>query len=506
LAESGQASFGEAYDLVVIGSGLAGLMAAAMCAKAGRSVLVVEQSSSLGGYAHSFSRGSYLFDAGIHGTSFGMIEPTLPTLLGELGVGDQVEFARCEGPLFAAFLPGVRFDAPGGADNFLEAHAEVAPGSGPALRRLYSIMQGVTEELTRPRPAGSLASFEQAEGSFETLLRYRTATLDEVFDEVAIPERLRAVLGAPWVNLGLPPSRLAFVAWAPMTVVRVETGEHYCRGSFQRLADALASAVRASGGEIAVETAARRIVVENGRAVAVELEGGARVRASAVVSNADARGTFERLVGHDQVPARFARRLSRMRESLSACVLYAAAAFPREAIDLPHVSHVHDSWDHADSYLRMERGELASIMITVPTLTDPSLAPAGEQLVNCVALVGRGDDDTWARSKEQTQETLLDRVDAVLPGFRDRLTFAEVATPVALEGHAWNYRGAAYGWDNSPAHVGSRRLSSETPIAGLFLAGHWAQPGTGSLAVIYSGVRAANSVLGRPAEHLSAAS
>ncbi len=505
MTDEAEANVGEAYDLVVIGSGLAGLMAAAMSAKAGRSVLVVEQSSGLGGYAHGFSRGSYQFDAGIHGTSFGTIEPTLVSLLEELGVGDRVEFLPVEEPLFSTFFPDFRFDAPGGADEFLEAHAELVPGSGPVMRRLYSTMQGITEELTRPRPAGSLESFEQAEGSFETLLRYRTATLAEVFEAVSLPERLCAVLAAPWINLGLPPSRLAFVSWAPLTVVRAETGEHYCRGSFQQLVDALAFAVRSSGGEIAVETAARRIIVEDGRAVGVELESGTRIRATSVVSNADARQTFERLVGLEHVPTTFARRLSRMRESLSACVLYAAASFQPEEIDLPHVSYVHDSWDHDDSYARMERGELASIMITVPTLTDPSLAPPDEQLVNCVALVARGDDDTWARSSEQTLEVLLDRVNAVLPGFRDRLTFAEVATPVALERRAWNHRGAAYGWENSPPHVGSRRLSPVTPIAGLFLAGHWAQPGTGSLAAAYSGVRAANSVLGRPAEHLGPA-
>jgi prolycopene isomerase len=480
-------------------------MAAAITAKAGRSVLVVEQEKRVGGYAHGFRRAGYSFDAGIHGTSFGTIEPTLPTLLGELGVGDSVEFVACGDPLYSAFFPDFRFDAPNGGDEFVAAHAELFPDDADSFRRLYRDMQSITKQLTRPRPDGSMSSLAEADGGFDTLLRYRSATISDVFDEYSLSERLRALLTVSWVNLGLPSSRLSFVSWAAMTVVRAETGEHYCRGGFQQLVDALTRAIESFGGEIVVEMPVRKVLLEQGRATGVRLDDGTEVRADAVVSNADPRQTFERLVGLEHLPAAFAGRLSRMRESLSAFVLYAAATLPREAIDLPHVSFLHDSWDHEASHARMERGETSSLMLTVPTLVDPSLAPPGEQLFNCVALVGRGEDDDWARSSERTIEVLVERIDNVQPGFREKLSFAEAATPVALERRSWNYRGAAYGWENSPRQVGSRRLSGATPIAGLHLAGQWAQPGAGSLAAIYSGVRAANVVLGRPAEHLGAA-
>ena len=494
-----------AFDVVVIGSGLAGLMAAAWSAKAGKSVLVVEQEKSVGGYAHGFRRGEYSFDAGIHGTSFGTIEPTLPTLLDELGVGDRVDFIPCGDPLFSTFFPDLRFDAPNGGAEFVAAHAELCPGDADSLRQLYRVMQDIAEQLTRPRPVGSISSLAAADGGFDTLLRYRTATVSQVFEEYSLSERLRALLSTSWINLGLPPSRLSFVSWAAMAVVRADTGEHYCRGSFQQLVDALAGAIELFGGEIVVDTPVRKVVLEGNRATGVRFDDGTEVRAGAVISNADARQTFEQLVGLENLPARFTRRLLTMRESLSAFVLYAAATIPAEAVALPHVSFIHDSWDHEASHARMERGEPSSLMLTVPTLVDPSLAPPGEQLFNCVALVGRGRDEEWVRSKERTIELLVERIDQVLPGFRDKLTFAEAATPTALESRAWNYRGAAYGWENSPHQVGSRRLRSVTPIDGLCLASQWVQPGTGSLAAIYSGLRAANVVLGGPAEHLGAA-
>jgi phytoene desaturase len=490
------------YDVVVIGSGLGGLTAAALSAREGKRVLVVEQAGRLGGYAQGFRRGSYLFDAGIHGTSFGWIEPTLPNLLEQMGVGDRVQFAECGEPLYTVFLPGLRFDAPNGAEAFLAAHAAACPDDAEPLARLYKVMQDITEELTRPRPDATLRSLTEAERRFDSLLRYRMSTLAEVLDEFSCSERLGSLIAAPWVNLGLPPSRLSFISWAALTVVRTETGEHYCLGSFESLVQALAHAVGSNGGKIALATPARRILLDDGRVAGVELADGSRLRTGAVVSNADAKQTFEDLVGLEQLPANFVQRLSRLRPSLSAFVLYAATAMPREAVDLPHISYVHDSWDHEESHARMEAGELASLMVTVPTLTDPSLAPPGKQLVNCVALVGAGAAESWAESKGRYVELLLERIDQIMPGFRANLTFAEAATPVAFEQRSWNQGGAVYGWENTPQQVGSKRLSSATPVEGLYLASQWAQPGTGSLATIYSGVRAANLVLGRPAEHL----
>jgi phytoene desaturase len=494
-----------AYDVVVIGSGLGGLTAAALSAARGKSVLLVEQADHTGGYAHGFSRGPYKFDAGIHTTSFGWIEPTLPTMLREMGVGDRVEFARCEDPLYSVFMPGMRFDAPSGVEAFLAAHAAEFPEDARELKRLYGEMQPLTEELTRPRPEGSLHSLQAAEGEFDRLLRFRSSTLDEIFEQHALSKKMRALLSASWINLGLPPSRLSFVSWAPMVVVRVETGEYYCIGTFQSLVDALTEAIRLNGGDVAVRTPARRIVVEEGRVVGVELEDSRTIAAEAVVANADAHQTLLELVGEEQLPDNIVRRVSRMQASSSAVVLYAATALPREAVDLPHQSYVHDTWDHEESWERIQRGEPSSFMLCVPSLTDPSVAPTGEQIVHCVALVAPGTRDEWAAKKQGFVEKLLQRIDAVMPGFRDKLVFVEAATPPDLVRRARNHEGAVYGWANSPAQVGSKRPSNKTPIDGLYLASQWTQPGTGSLGSIYAGVRAANLIAGGSAEHLALA-
>ena len=91
--------------------------------------------------------------------------------------------------------------------------------------------------------------------------------------------------------------------------------------------------------------------------------------------------------------------------------------------------------------------------------------------------------------REAFVEELLAAYEPLLPGLRESLTFLESATPRTLERYSANHAGAIYGWENSPAHAGTRRLHHRTPVEGLFLCGHWTQPGSGSFRVIFSGRR-----------------
>ena len=91
---------------------------------------------------------------------------------------------------------------------------------------------------------------------------------------------------------------------------------------------------------------------------------------------------------------------------------------------------------------------------------------------------------------------MLDEIEALLPGFRDRIVFTTSVTPPALESFTSNTRGALYGWEATPGQSTGKRLRQSSPIEGLVLAGHWTEPGAGELPRIYSGMNAALLVMG----------
>jgi prolycopene isomerase len=494
----------DAYDAIVIGGGFGGLAAAALLARAGKSVLLLERHDRVGGYGHSFRRSRYRFDSAVH--LVGGCAPAgapggglVARLLGALGLLERAPLVRVE-PVYAARYPELALEAPGELDAFVEAHAARFPASAAGVR-------GFAEECLRIRAELELAGEAAAAGTpaaalerLPTLRRHRRSTLERVLGEHLSDPRARAALATLWPYLGLPPSRASFLYFATLLLSYVADGACYCRGSFQTLADQLSGAIEGRGGEVLLRAEVRRILVEGGRARGVVLENGQRIAAAAVVSNADLRQTALELVGREHFPARWLERLGRLEPSVSAFVVYGATSLDLRSLGLAHETFRFPGFDHDESYARALDGDPAWLTLTVPTLADPDLAPPGEHLFVATTLLGYEPAERWRRDKERLTERLLALADTIVPGLRAATTFCEGGTPRTMERYTRNDAGALYGFALSPDQVGPGRPAAATPLPGLTLAGHWTQPGGGVYGVLASGVEAARLVLGLPTQ------
>jgi phytoene desaturase len=487
----------DAYDAVVIGAGIGGLTAAALLARAGRSVLVVERHDRPGGYAHAFRRRGYRFDSAVHvvgGCEPGPFEEgaVLHHVLAGLGVRERCEFVRVD-PGYRVEWPGFALGAPSELERFVEAHVEQFPNAAKGIRAFVEDCLTIRTETSRAEEGvGPSVRPER----FPLLLRYRRATLGQVLADRVDDPAARAALAALWPYLGLPPSRVSFLYFATMLMSYVADGTYYCRGTFQGLAEALVAALEARGGELALRSPVRRILVEDGRAAGVVLENGQRVRAPLVVSNADARQTVEELAGGEHFPRRYRQRLAAASVSTSAFVVYAATTLDLAAAGLAHETFVYAGPDHDAAFASGQRGVPGWLSLTAPSLLDPTLAPQGQHALVLTALVDARAAARWRDAKPRFEQGLLALAERRLPGLRDALRFAESATPRTFERYTRNHEGALYGFDVTPAQLGPGRLDNETPLPGLLLAGHWTRPGGGVVGVVRSGLRAARIALG----------
>lgn len=489
----------DTYDAIVVGSGLGGLTAAALLARRGRQVLVVERHDRPGGYAHAFRRRGYHFDSAVHLTSG--CEPVpwsegglLHRVLTTLDARSACDFAAVD-PCYRVEWPGLGLDAPCGLEHFAEAHVERFPSAAKGIRSFLDDCLAIRGETSRAEEEAGWGPLVRP-ARFPLLLRYRRATLGRVLDERVEDPEARAALAALWPYLGLPPSRLSFLYFATMLMSYVADGAFYCRGTFQSLAEALVSALERDGGEFVTRALVRRVLVEDRRAVGVVLENGQTVRAPVVVSNADARQTVEELVGGEHFPPRYRRRLAGRPASTTAFVAYAATSLDLAAAGLAHETFLFPGPDHESAHRSGARGNPAWLSLTAPSLVDPDSAPPGEHLLTLTSLLDTGRRERWGEAKPALLDAMLDIAERRLPGLRKSLRFVEAATPRTLERYTRNTAGAAYGFDVSPDQVGPGRLDNRTPLPGLFLAGHWTRPGGGVEGVVRSGLRTAGMVLG----------
>jgi prolycopene isomerase len=294
---------------------------------------------------------------------------------------------------------------------------------------------------------------------------------------------------------GLPVSRLPFQAFAQLIFSYLVEGAFYTEGGVQKLVDALAGSLEQHGSELLLRTRVKRILVEDGRVAGVILADDRPVRAPVVVSNAAAKQTFEELVGVEHLPAPFVRNFRRLTPSVSGFLVFAATSLDLRQYDPGHQVFYHTCWDLDEAYEIGLRGGAGGMAFFLPTLVDATLAPPGQHVVTALTFRPYDIGVPWAEERERGKELLLGQLEVAFPGFRNGLQFADCATPLTLERFSLNTGGAIYGWENTLQHVGSKRPAQRTPIAGLYLAGHWTQPGPGFLRAAVSGIHTSQLVL-----------
>ena len=272
------------------------------------------------------------------------------------------------------------------------------------------------------------------------------------------------------------------------------------RGGMGSLSEALHRSIEEKGGEVRLGTPVKRVVVEDGRAVGVELRGGETLRARAVVSNLDKPATLFGLVGEEHVPAEIAERV-RAVEQKGAYVhlLFKFDRLPEYGPPLEHLNADRntrfnlglftDPRELQASFEACERGELPRnppAALQIPTVIDPTLAPDGFHLGTTYGFYFPCDAPKQARGKlrDEMAERIIDRYEAAYPGFRASI----VESAVFSSDHFAAMHGATggdftHGLMHAEQMLGGRTLvegsAHRTPLEGLFMCGASCHPGPG---------------------------
>ncbi len=505
----------EKYDAIVIGAGLGGLSAAARLAKAGMGVLVLERHNVPGGYATSFVRGRFEFEASLHelsGIGFGGEKTALSAYLDQLGVSDRVEFLQIK-DLYRSIFPGLDISLPMGREAYETTICDAFPHEADGIRRFLDKLFALDRDVKRLEADMDIG---QVFSPFKALtipfkypnsFRYLPETWGPVLNGCVRDEKARAVLSQYWGYFGLPPSEQAFLYFAVGLVTYIRFGAAYPKGRSQALSAAFADVIESCGGRIELGAGVEKVLTEGGRVTGVKTSFGERFDGDWIVSNADPLITCRDLIGEDAVPGRFFKSLRPARLGASSTNIYLGLNAPPEALGFTeHEIFINESYDLESHHRSLHRCEDPEVVVmTCYNNVWPEISPPGTSMavITCLQM-GKPwfelKPDEYYDTKMRTGESMLRMAERVSPGLRDSVEEIEISTPVTNQRFAGHTAGCIYGFDQ-PAHYNTvLRMPPKGPLDRLYFAGAWTQPGGGYEPVIMSGKTAAELILGRAAK------
>ena len=497
------------YDCVVIGGGHNGLVCAAYLARKGRSVLVLEAAEQVGGAAVTRE-----FAPGFRVSSCAHLLHLMPAaIMRELALATHglrfaaqglptAALARDEAPL----LLGRGHEAALAARSYADAVAyrEWQALIGRFATALHPVLAQAPPRLGTSawRERLSLLNLgwrlrRLGRADLRELLRVGAMCVHDLLEERFTLPLLKGALALDAVlgtNLGpRSPGTVFSLLYRHSAAGGIEA---LCQpqGGLGSLSAALASAARAAGAQIRTGAPVAQIVVRGDRAAGVVLASGEEIAANKVISSADPKTTFLKLLGSEHLDAGFVRRVDRLRaRGLTAKLHVALAQAPQIAglapealrgrlLVAPSSDYVERAYNHAKY---REYSAAPMLEITVPTLADPSLAPAGRHVMSVIvqyapyAPVGG-----WAAERERFADLVIDTLAQHAPGLRESVIARELLTPediereFRIEGGHWHHAELALDQFLMVRPVpGSAQY--QAPLPGLFLCGAGCHPGGG---------------------------
>ncbi len=241
------------YDVIVIGSGIGGLTCAALLARLGKRVCVLEQHYTAGGYTHAYENQGYEWDVGVH--YIGEVHKPWTVLRRVFDVisDNRLEWAPMDEHFDRIVLGDLTFDYVAGREQLAAALKQQFPDEAAAIDRYLALLGEVNEQVpkfcagqTLPRRLGMLYSRLRR----RLLPDYFFKTTREVLEGLTRNEQLIGVLTGQWGDYGLPPAKSAFVMHA-MVAKHYLAGGSYPVGGASRMAETIIPVIEAAGGHVA---------------------------------------------------------------------------------------------------------------------------------------------------------------------------------------------------------------------------------------------------------------
>ncbi|KAJ1136333.1 hypothetical protein NDU88_002750 [Pleurodeles waltl] len=491
-------------DAVVIGSGIGGLSVAAVLAKAGKRVLVLEQHDQAGGCCHTFEEKGFEFDAGLH--YVGQMHPKgMLRLIMDLLTDGQLDWARLDDHYETIFVEQQEYHLCAGKQAFATNLEDQFPQEKKAIReflglmkitathvKLIAIMKMIPLWLSLAMIRSGLVHW------ISPVFKLVVSNHTDVLNRLTSNKDLQTILS--YIFYGVPPNNSSFLINA-LLIHHYKRGAWFPRGGSSEIAFHIIPVIERAGGAVLVRAPVTRILLnKEGAAEGVAVKKGneeINVFAPVVISNAGIFNTYERLLP-PEISAKPAlqSQLNSIHHGMGSFLVFVGLKGSKEELGLKSTNcwiFKHNDMDNMTirfAALRKEEvpGNIPMMLITFPSAKDPTYQQRhpGKSCMTMLTMARYEWFEEWkdARVKHRGPEyqaykmaiaqTMIDMAMERFPQLKDKMEYMDAATPLTNQYYLGAPCGDMYGAEHDLGRFQLEVMASiraETPVKGLYLSG-----------------------------------
>ena len=493
----------------IIGSGLAGLTAAAYLVREGYQVKIYEQFPDIGGVTATIHKDGFSWDLGpLLLEGLGPHE-LIGRVLMELGLYNKIKIINEDrGQSFSDFelWKPENFEGPYWRREKLK---QIFPDEKEGLDRYYAFYDKIMNLMAINR------QIEWSKGLKSTILKLKmlpgflkvkkmmdwsaAQVMDYFFDDPKLKAVFMGILAdfvvkpSEFIGLGIPAVNVE-TAFDKRIPIKIKGGKlsiyHYIKGGCGQLVKALGEFIKGNGGEIHTNSLVQKINIENNQVIGITLENGDFITTNLVLASGGIQKIWLSLVGREYLPADFIKNIQNLVHMESVLMVHIGIDFDPTPYQRAALCYYYFTYHIEEAVNRCRSGDYhegkEGFLIYIPSLHSPEMAPKGKHAVSVYTIAPHKlKEGNWNERREELADKLLMEAEKIIPGLREKSPVKIILTPddfkarINVVRHSFGGLAPILGQQNPP---------HRSPIQGLWYIGAYSES-SGGLTGVVNGAR-----------------
>ena len=452
----------KAYDVVVIGAGNGGLVAAIRVLQAGYSCLLLEKHNLPGGFATSFKRGRFEFEASLHELNdFGSAEEPgdIRPLFRSLGVEDKIDWVRIP-EAYHLITTDKKYDCvmPFGIQAFIDKMEEYCPGSRKSMTEFFELCNEVRDAQTYSNSVNGNTDSEYMKKNFPNFIKAGSYSVNQVLDALKMPEKAKDILNAYWCYLGEDCDRMSFLHYGSMVIRYITRDAWLPTMRSHELSPAMAPRTPEPVADHRYQSEPATILADDeGHIRGVKLTDGKVIETRHVIANCSPHLVFGKMLEKKAVTEQMVRATNSRTFAGRGFSLF--LGLNRSAEELGITSHnyfIYDTADTVKQYDMMRKVSTNHVQATVCLNNAyPECAPEGTCMMYFTTMFmsddwGNVTEEDYFKAKDRVADDMI-RVFERETGCKIRNAIEEscVASPTTYARYCGHPEGVIYGYETA---------------------------------------------------------